>query len=103
MDDLPALTDEWFTHGVLEFTSGKNTGQKLNVLGDRSVNNERRVVINQELPFAVVDGDQVWLTVGCDKSLTTCRDKFQNAANFQGFPHIPGEDWMMSVPTSRAV
>jgi uncharacterized phage protein (TIGR02218 family) len=103
MDDLPTFSDDWFTHGILEFTSGENKGQKLNVLGDRSVNNERRVVVNQELPFAVTHGDQVRLTVGCDKALKTCGDKFQNVANFQGFPYIPGEDWMMSVPTSRAV
>ena len=102
MDDLPDLEQEWFVHGVLEFVSGENFGQKLSILGDKSINNERRVIVNQELPYPITHGDQLILTVGCDKMITTCRDKFQNVANFQGFPYIPGEDWMMAVP-SRGV
>jgi hypothetical protein len=26
--------------------------------------------------------------------------KFNNILNFQGFPHIPGEDWLMAYPSS---
>ena len=100
-DDFPELAQEWFTHGILEFVSGENSGQKLTVLGDKSVNNERRVIVNQELPYPLAEGDQLILTVGCDKAITTCRDKFQNIINFQGFPYIPGEDWMMAVPSSN--
>jgi uncharacterized phage protein (TIGR02218 family) len=37
-------------------------------------------------------GATVTLTVGCDKSFATCRDRFANTANFRGFPHIPGND-----------
>jgi uncharacterized phage protein (TIGR02218 family) len=85
----------------LEFVTGDNVGQKLSVLSDRSVNNERRVVVNQELPSAIKAGDELLLTVGCDKAIKTCQDKFQNVANFQGFPYIPGEDWMMAVPSRR--
>lgn len=29
---------------------------------------------------------------GCDKSFTTCKDRFSNAANFRGFPHAPDRD-----------
>ncbi len=45
------------------------------------------------VPLAV--GDMVVLTVGCDKRFDTCRDRFSNAANFRGFPHIPGNDFVM--------
>jgi uncharacterized phage protein (TIGR02218 family) len=102
MDDLPDLEPDWFVHGTLKFLTGNNLGTKLTVLGDKSVNNERRLVVNQELPHPIVLGDQVMLVVGCDKSITTCRGKFQNVLNFQGFPYIPGEDWMMAVPSSSA-
>jgi uncharacterized phage protein (TIGR02218 family) len=101
MDDLPDIEQDWFVHGTLEFLTGENAGQKLNVLGDKSVNSERRVVVNQELANPVAFGDQVVLVTGCDKTITTCRDKFQNVLNFQGFPHIPGEDWMMAIPSSN--
>jgi uncharacterized phage protein (TIGR02218 family) len=43
-------------------------------------------------------GDRVRLTAGCDKRMETCRLKFNNFLNFQGFPDLPGEDWVMAVP-----
>jgi uncharacterized phage protein (TIGR02218 family) len=97
--DLPDLPQDWFVNGYLEFVSGENVGQRVNILGDRSINNERRVILGAELQFPVSNGDELILTVGCDKTLQTCRDKFQNVTNFQGFPYIPGEDWMMAVPS----
>ena len=30
----------------------------------------------------------------CDKSFATCRETFGNAVNFQGFPDIPGDDYL---------
>jgi uncharacterized phage protein (TIGR02218 family) len=37
-------------------------------------------------------GQTVTLTVGCDKRFGTCRDRFGNALNYRGFPHIPGNE-----------
>ena len=34
----------------------------------------------------------------CDKRWTTCRSKFGNGANFQGFPDVPGDDFLAAVP-----
>jgi uncharacterized phage protein (TIGR02218 family) len=47
-------------------------------------------------PDALAAGQPVTLTVGCDKRFSTCRDVFANALNFRGFPHIPGNDHVMS-------
>ena len=41
-------------------------------------------------------GDTVTLVAGCDKSFETCRTKFANERNFRGFPHMPGNDLMLS-------
>ena len=30
----------------------------------------------------------------CDKRFATCRDTFDNALNFQGFPDVPGDDFL---------
>jgi hypothetical protein len=38
--------------------------------------------------------------LGCDRALTTCRDRFANVANFRGFPHIPGNDFVLTYPRS---
>jgi len=37
---------------------------------------------------------------GCDRQLATCRDRFGNVANFRGFPHIPGSDFVLKYPRS---
>ena len=39
-----------------------------------------------------------------NKRLATCRDRFANAVNFQGFPHMPGNDALLhGVPGSGPV
>jgi len=30
--------------------------------------------------------------------MATCREKFNNLINFQGFPDIPGDDWSLTDP-----
>lgn len=37
---------------------------------------------------------------GCDRRLATCRERFDNVANFRGFPHIPGNDFVLRYPRS---
>lgn len=34
----------------------------------------------------------------CDKRWTTCVGTFSNGTNFQGFPDIPGDDFLTAVP-----
>src|SRR5262249_6848174 len=36
--------------------------------------------------------------LGCDRQLATCRDLFGNVVNFRGFPHIPGNDFVLKYP-----
>ena len=40
--------------------------------------------------------------LGCDRRLTTCSERFGNVANFRGFPHIPGNDFVLKYPRSDA-
>lgn len=35
----------------------------------------------------------------CDKTWRTCRDRFANLINFQGFPDIPGDDFLTVYAT----
>ena len=60
----------------------------------------RLVELWEPLRAPIEPGDQVRLIAGCDKRFDTCRLKFNNLMNFQGFPDIPGEDWVMAVPKS---
>ena len=49
---------------------------------------------------AVEEGDRFQITAGCDKQFVTCREKFANALNFRGHPHMPGNDFAVSYPNS---
>ena len=40
-------------------------------------------------------GDPRFAGRTCDKRFATCRAVFENAANFQGFPDIPGDDFLL--------
>ena len=42
-------------------------------------------------------------TAGCDKRRETCRDKFANILNFQGFPFMPGSDFAYGYADGETV
>jgi uncharacterized phage protein (TIGR02218 family) len=48
------------------------------------------LVIDEAL--SVASGTRLRLWQGCDKRLVTCAQRFGNAANFRGEPHVPGGD-----------
>jgi uncharacterized phage protein (TIGR02218 family) len=54
----------------------------------------------QQMPEPIAEGDTFAVTAGCDKRYATCRDRFANGVNFRGFPHIPGNDFVVSFPTA---
>ena len=49
------------------------------------------------MPEPIAAGDTFAVTAGCDKRFATCRDRFANAVNFRGFPHIPGNDFVVQL------
>ena len=36
--------------------------------------------------------------LSCDQKFSTCRDVFANTANFRGFPHLPGAEFILKGP-----
>lgn len=48
---------------------------------------------------SITAGDAFVIRAGCDKRLETCGSKFANVVNFRGFPHIPGQDSVLSYAT----
>ena len=47
-------------------------------------------------------GSRVLLREGCDRTLATCSSRFANAVNFQGEPHLPGNDLITRYPSPTA-
>ncbi|MBI1186918.1 MAG: DUF2163 domain-containing protein [Alphaproteobacteria bacterium] len=89
---LEDFADAWFAEGRVMWTLGG--------AADVVSHSVQGGVATIELYDAVdLAPDQTFdITAGCDKRLSTCRAKFGNAANFRGFPHMPGPDAMIAGP-----
>ena len=97
-DGLDGFADGWFTGGRLGFDSGANSGFAVEVKAHRR--DGERVVFElwQAAPEPIAPGDAFTVTAGCDKRFETCIARFDNAVNFRGFPHIPGNDFVIRYP-----
>lgn len=96
---LPGAEERWFERGRLIVLSGAGTDLVGQIKNDRRYATSRVIELWQGFGDEIAPGDRLLLEAGCDKRAETCRLKFQNILNFQGFPHIPGEDWLMSYPS----
>ena len=97
---LPGFDPGFFTRGRLDVLDGAAAGLWGIVKEDRAEGGQRAITLWTPLRARVSPGDTLRLTAGCDKRMETCRLKFANLLNFQGFPDIPGEDWMLAYPRS---
>ncbi len=88
----------WFARGRLSVQSGEADALWGAIKKDWFDGAERVVELWEPIRETVVAGDRIRLDAGCDKRMETCRLKFNNLLNYQGFPDIPGEDWVMAVP-----
>ncbi|MGJ8546795.1 MAG: DUF2163 domain-containing protein [Sulfitobacter sp.] len=88
----------WFTRGRLEVLDGPAAGLWSIIKHDWFEGETRHITLWEPIRGAVEPGTQLRLVAGCDKRFETCRDKFANLINFQGFPDLPGDDWAVAVP-----
>jgi len=91
----------WFTEGRLSWTSGANKGAALEIRRHDIVGGDVTLETWHDFHATVALGDAFTVTAGCDKSFETCKNKFSNALNYQGFPHMPGNDFVLSVGDSQ--
>jgi uncharacterized phage protein (TIGR02218 family) len=81
-----------FAGGTLQWTSGANAGRTTAVARHVRTAMTATLAFDVVLPHPVAAGDGFSVSAGCDKSFGTCKATFSNAMNFQGFPHMPGND-----------
>lgn len=97
---LGGFDADWFQRGRAEILTGAAQGLSGTIKRDTTDKSGARVIELWEPVRAVLlPGDVVRITAGCDKRFDTCRFKFNNVLNFQGFPDIPEDDWLMVHPT----
>ncbi len=91
---LAAYANDWFTRGLVTFTSGAATGQRHEVKRHSISGGVATVELWQPARGPLVVGQTFTITAGCDKHLSTCGGRFANAVNYRGFPHMPGNDFV---------
>jgi uncharacterized phage protein (TIGR02218 family) len=97
--DVEGKPNDWFTGGVIIFTSGQNSGRAIEVRGSDLATGD--LVLSFPPPFPVGTGDAFEIYPGCDKRLSTCIDRFNNVLNFRGDPFVPGTDKLTETPNAR--
>jgi uncharacterized phage protein (TIGR02218 family) len=75
-----------FALGTITGVTGLNAGLSRTIVAFVS---GTTVTVKLAFLFPVAIGDQFHLLPGCDRTLATCTNVFNNAANFGGFPFIP--------------
>lgn len=95
---IEIYADDWFSRGLLSWTSGPNQGLDFEVRLHRNTGDRVTLEIWHAPTLALAPGHDFSLTAGCDKQFSTCKAKFDNILNFRGFPHMPGNDFALSYP-----
>jgi uncharacterized phage protein (TIGR02218 family) len=91
---LTDAVDDRFLLGRLRYLSGANCGRATTIIAVSG-----SVVRVRDLPRASIEpGCRIEVREGCDKRLQTCTDRFANAVNFRGEPHLPGADLLTRYP-----
>jgi uncharacterized phage protein (TIGR02218 family) len=89
----------WFQRGRLTVLTGDAEGLTGMIKRDHPAPDGTRLIeLWEPLRAQPATGDSVRLVAGCDKRFETCRLKFGNTINFQGFPDVPEDDWITVQP-----
>jgi hypothetical protein len=76
----------YFSQGVIQFTSGANSGLKRTIKTHASGGVLTMILY---FPSAPEIGDTFTVVPGCDKTMATCKNTFNNLANYRGMPYVP--------------
>lgn len=79
---------EAYIDGRVRFMAGPQTGISLGIIDFE----DDWLVLDRPLVKGTALGTRVELREGCDHTIATCADRFDNAINFRGEPFLPGND-----------
>lgn len=82
--DAAGKPDGYYSAGFVKFTSSLNTG--LAAFIKTHIGNQ--ITLFLPTAFVIPVGTTFTIQAGCDKTLETCKSKFNNVVNHGGFPHI---------------
>jgi|SRR5579872_3671538 len=82
-----AAADGYYSQGQMTFTSGANNGLSRAVKS--YVHASGAVMLVLPLPAAPAAGDTFSIAAGCDLTMATCLNRFNNLIHFRGQPFTP--------------
>lgn len=91
---LNVFSEGWFARGRLTWDEGGES----EVAAHRVDGADAIIELLDAPGGALTVGATFVVRAGCDKRFATCQAKFANAINFRGFPHMPGNDAIVSGP-----
>lgn len=83
--------DDFYRFGLAAWTSGNNDGLKMEIKSQTG----KLITLAEPMPRDIGVNDTITLSAGCDKTKSTCVNKFSNIINFRGFPDLPGIEKIM--------
>ncbi|KIJ89122.1 DUF2163 domain-containing protein [Rickettsia asembonensis] len=80
----------YYNGGQIIFGENRFNSKVLSNFGDL-------IILEDIIPDAAKDAEEVKITAGCDKNFISCCNKFNNAINFRGEPLIQKKDFINLV------
>jgi len=81
-------TGGYYQNGVITFLTGKN----INIKKSIKIQGNGYILLSTPLQYAPASGDKFTISAGCNKTISMCRSKFNNFANYSGTPFVPKAD-----------
>ena len=85
VNGTPAEDSSFFALGEIKITSGDNEGVRRMIRAASG----NYIYVAVAFPYTVGSGETYDIYPGCDFRPETCRDKFDNKCNFNGYVYIP--------------
>lgn len=102
LSGVEGFDEGWFVRGRFHVLTGEGAGLSRAVQDDRQNGTLRVIDLWEALRVDIQPGDQIRLIAGCDGTMEQCQSRFGNLLNFRGFPDVPTEDWLTSMPAQTA-
>lgn len=80
----------FYTSGIVGCSSGPNVGFEREIKSHTNSASVAQLTLKEAFPFPIGTGDVFYAIAGCDRSFGTCAGTYNNAINFRGEPHLPG-------------
>lgn len=79
--------DGYYKHGVVKFFDSATHAAFEGIVKEHR---NKVVTLFTSPPYQISAGDKYLILAGCDKTFSTCKNKFHNIVNFRGEPYVPG-------------